>query len=318
MIYGRYSEARSQLSAAMRSCRELVQHMAILTLSETDGAAKEWRCTVAYKTILMLRVLCAALEYPTSKRYAWDVPEMDDADRNVVLDSLLVATSDNSIIHCSNSKLSPRSMHELAHGERSLSDENLRVPVIMTYQVREAIVSQRHVLSQPLQPPEELKILQFVSEFSMAFHSLRKLLMTPFPFPLVQKARTVLVFWVFSLPFVLVWNISEPIQVVMVVFVITYGFVGLEYVSMELEDPFGDDPNDFDCITFSQMVFEDIYITINEVDGKEAANALRRKVKNRTAVGSTHESFVADDEFLLKVGSMEGSPLIAENGSHDV
>ena len=26
---------------------------------------------------------------------------------------------------------------------------------------------------------------------------------------------------------------------------ITYGFLGLEYVSMELDDPFGSDPNDF-------------------------------------------------------------------------
>lgn len=26
---------------------------------------------------------------------------------------------------------------------------------------------------------------------------------------------------------------------------ITYGFIGLEYVSMELDDPYGNDPNDF-------------------------------------------------------------------------
>jgi len=36
-------------------------------------------------------------------------------------------------------------------------------------------------------------------------------------------------------------------------FFITYGFVGLEYVSMELDDPFGDDPNDFDDLGMAEV-----------------------------------------------------------------
>ena len=34
-----------------------------------------------------------------------------------------------------------------------------------------------------------------------------------------------------------------PVLVLMLF--ITYGFIGLEYVSMELDDPYGNDPNDF-------------------------------------------------------------------------
>jgi predicted membrane chloride channel (bestrophin family) len=31
------------------------------------------------------------------------------------------------------------------------------------------------------------------------------------------------------------------------VFVLTYGFIGLEVVAIELDNPFGNDPNDFNC-----------------------------------------------------------------------
>ena len=53
------------------------------------------------------------------------------------------------------------------------------------------------------------------------------------------------------------------------------GFVGLEFVSIELDDPFGDDPNDLDVYGLAQVVFEDIYIGIYDIDGKEAAGTLR-------------------------------------------
>ena len=62
------------------------------------------------------------------------------------------------------------------------------------------------------------------------------------------------------------------------IFFITYGFVGLEYVSMELDDPFGDDPNDFDVRGLSEVVFDDIYIAIHDIDGKHAADNLRKNI----------------------------------------
>lgn len=58
-------------------------------------------------------------------------------------------------------------------------------------------------------------------------------------------ARTFLFFWVFSLPFVLVaesdtdtstpvYTIHDCVEVLLILFVCTYGFLGLEYVSVEL------------------------------------------------------------------------------------
>lgn len=108
-------------------------------------------------------------------------------------------------------------------------------------------------------------------------HSMRKFLTTPFPFPLVQMARTFLFFctfptsacalfcldkcdsvmllthslvqfWqdVFTVPFALLSDTSSVYAHCVTIFILTYGFMGLEYVSIELDNPFGTDDNDFD------------------------------------------------------------------------
>lgn len=68
---------------------------------------------------------------------------------------------------------------------------------------------------------------------------------TPYPFPLVQMTRTFLFLYVFSLPFALADDIDQLTPYLLVVFFFTYGFIGLELISIEMDDPFGDDPNDF-------------------------------------------------------------------------
>lgn len=81
----------------------------------------------------------------------------------------------------------------------------------------------------------------------------------------------------------------------------------VEYVSIELDDPFGSDANDFDCLRMThvsyalasycafnsvlsfyltryysplswQAFFEDTYTTLLDVDGPEAADRLRLKM----------------------------------------
>jgi predicted membrane chloride channel (bestrophin family) len=59
-------------------------------------------------------------------------------------------------------------------------------------------------------------------------------------------ARTFLFLYVFTIPFVLLGDDSSDFVHCFIVFLLTYGFVGLETVAIELDDPFGDDLNDFD------------------------------------------------------------------------
>eukprot|EP00550_Attheya_septentrionalis_P000091 CAMPEP_0198288888 /NCGR_PEP_ID=MMETSP1449-20131203/7257_1 /TAXON_ID=420275 /ORGANISM="Attheya septentrionalis, Strain CCMP2084" /LENGTH=447 /DNA_ID=CAMNT_0043987121 /DNA_START=105 /DNA_END=1445 /DNA_ORIENTATION=+ len=278
ITYARFMAAGEHLSTSYRTCRELMQHVCVLTMHDTSPGAQKWRQNVAYRTILLLRVTMAAIEFNSTNVDPWDVvPDgslrnedggEEDEDQDVMYFSLV--NQENRVT-------------KWAHGQRTLSDENFRAPIVLAYNLRAEIMKQRNgkLLANDMHCNEELKLLGFVGDFITAFHELQTMITTPFPFPLVQMTRTFLFFWVFTLPFCLVKEISEPIQVLLIIFFITYGFVGLEYVSMELEDPFGDDPSDFDDLGMAMVVFEDIYITIFKTDGSQSATSLRQKVKAR-------------------------------------
>lgn len=59
-------------------------------------------------------------------------------------------------------------------------------------------------------------------------------------------SRTFIFLYVFSAPFVLIEDTSSDVAHCFMVFVLTYGFIGLEICAIEMDDPFGDDENDFD------------------------------------------------------------------------
>jgi predicted membrane chloride channel (bestrophin family) len=60
---------------------------------------------------------------------------------------------------------------------------------------------------------------------------------------LVQMTRLFLFSWVCTLPLVLLVD-YRLWSSMLIVILVTFGFVGIEYVSMALDDPFGDDTND--------------------------------------------------------------------------
>ena len=75
-----------------------------------------------------------------------------------------------------------------------------------------------------------------VSDYSDAYYDLKRLIMVQFPFPLVQMARTFLFFYVFTLPFELVTNMNYVTwSDVLTIFFLTYGYIGIELVSMEMD-----------------------------------------------------------------------------------
>lgn len=92
-----------------------------------------------------------------------------------------------------------------------------------------------------------------LSSSNTAYHELKRLIETPYPFPLIQMARTFLFAWVFTVPFALLKADYDFYEVFMLGFLLTYGFVGLERVSIEMEDPFGNDTNDFDDMGLAQV-----------------------------------------------------------------
>lgn len=95
------------------------------------------------------------------------------------------------------------------------------------------VISLRHLYS----------ILSFM--IATVLFCLFLLIPQPVPFPLIQMARTLLFLYVFTVPFVMLSDNSSNVAHCFTVFLLTYGFVGLEMVAIELDNPFGHDPNDF-------------------------------------------------------------------------
>lgn len=198
-------------------------------MDNDDIAAKEWRNEVAYRTLALLRCSVAVILYPTSKTPAWEVPELNGFERDDIQ---------------RNTFLNPATLR-YAHETRSEYEENLRVPIRLAYLLRKSIHSQEVRLGESLHVNRELKLLGTVDAFMTGFYGIRKFMTTPVPFPLVQMARTFLFLYIFTVPFVLLSDESSVFAHCFTIFLLTYGFMGLEVVAIELDNPFGDDPNDF-------------------------------------------------------------------------
>mmetsp|Transcript_3242 Transcript_3242/g.4551 ORF Transcript_3242/g.4551 Transcript_3242/m.4551 type:complete len:567 (+) Transcript_3242:23-1723(+) len=290
ITYARFMEARSALSGCFRNSRELIHWMAILTMGEKGDLAKKWRIKVALKTLILLRTTITTHKY--KNHTSGDVYD-------ILSEELQMGDE-------TNDEREETQTH-LTYGMQ----DRFRAPEIAAYALRKAILEQRQpkityshtgerieqpILTKPMHCNEELKLLSFVVEFVKAFHDIKTLTTTPFPFPLVQMTRTFLFFWVFTLPLALVQssNTREPFEIMLILFFLTYGFIGLEYVSMELDDPFGEDPNDFDDLAMAQMVLEDIYLVIYTTDGIESAEKVRTAFKERHHCGNVIKNAKTD------------------------
>jgi hypothetical protein len=208
-------------------------------MANTNPEAKAWRSKVAYTTVIALRAAVSALEYKSSHAPCWQfLPPFDGVEVDLMLNT-----------NAQGKPANISALKALAHGSRNDYTENFRVPTIWAYNLRKVILAARNdpaiLKTSGLQTNEQLRILDFVTKYVHAWEEMHKLVSSPFPFPLAQMTRTFLFFWVFSLPLVLIKDDTSLWATFLVIFGITYGFFGLEYVALQLSDPFGQDENDF-------------------------------------------------------------------------
>ena len=123
--------------------------------------------------MLFLRTAMGILEYSTYGVPNWKIPELNGVELEFVMDNLL--------FHPQN--------RQYAILGRSEYEENMRVPMLIGLLLRKTIVEHAKRLPQPLQMPQELKLLSSADACIAAFTGLRKFKSTPVPFPLVQMSR---------------------------------------------------------------------------------------------------------------------------------
>jgi len=82
-----------------------------------------------------------------------------------------------------------------------------------------------------------------------------RILKTPIPFAYAVHIKQLLLIYLFTLPFALVTDmgwVSIPTAAI-----IAFGMLGIEEVGVEIEDPFGDDPNDLPIETICSVIERD-------------------------------------------------------------
>jgi len=249
MIYNQTMFSRDCLMKLSSSCEELIQTAALLTAHNDSILARKWRDDLAYMTILLLQQTMVALR--------------------------------------SHSELLKMVSNDLTAEAIARDTENFQKPNSIAYQMRKHIMKTRlcdklkgRMLNEEA-VREEFKLVQCIDQYTAAFNDLEGLAHTRFPFPIVQMARTILVIWLMFLPLGLVKDEYPLWGICMLTFLLTFGFLGLEYVSIEMNDPFGTDDSDFDIFFLAQLTFEHIYVVIFNVDGQDAVDGLIRKVKSK-------------------------------------
>lgn len=263
IVYNRYMEARAYLGDLFRHSRELIQYSAILTMQDDRPGPlmREWRFKLARQTIILLEVTLDFLSFRSQGVNVWDNSTMNEEDKIELKKRF---------------RLQKDFMHHSVTADISAEEINGETPIFLLYNLKKLIAD--HVdYNIVTHVNKEMKFYTCVDAFATAYYGLKRLITTPFPFPLIQMGRTFLFFWVFTLPFALVNDMGEVLVAdLAIIFFLTYGYVGLEFVSMEMDDPFGKDANDFNHVGMARAVIEDIYLVVYDSCGGEEASRLRQ------------------------------------------
>lgn len=167
------------------------------------------------------------------------------------------------------------------HGSTTASDWNMSMTIRHSFRLRNLLIETRKGLESVERPFAMYHTQQMVDQYMNGYYGTRKYLTTPFPFALVQMARFVLFLYVSTLPFALLSTDTTIAQAILLLFIVTYGFIGIEQVSIELDNPFGNDPSDFPIREMAECVYDDIAWMVQAHCGVEGVKELRSTFANK-------------------------------------
>ncbi|KAF4728953.1 hypothetical protein FOZ62_008847, partial [Perkinsus olseni] len=99
-----------------------------------------------------------------------------------------------------------------------------------------------HLLNIP--PPILSRVFQEISTGMLGFNQSWKIAMVPFPFPFAQMMSLLILGVVFLMPMEITHSLDRWAPAMLFATLCVVGFTGLNRICVELEEPFGDDPND--------------------------------------------------------------------------
>jgi hypothetical protein len=99
-------------------------------------------------------------------------------------------------------------------------------------------------------PPILSRVYQTISRGYVNLLNTKKITDTKFPFPFVQVIAVLLLIHTILTPFMIATTVKSLVVAPVLTFVFVFGMFALNFISMELEDPFGEDDNDLPLAHF--------------------------------------------------------------------
>jgi len=157
---------------------------------------------------------------------------------------------------------------QFSHRKRSEMEEAYRIPYTMANLLRLKLAEYKRLESKDELGTEPGQWNVQLNGLMQSYHDqIGAQCFGATPFPFEQVGRTIVLLWVFTLPFAMSTDNGSLASHVFMIFFITYSFIGLETISTQLEDPFGHDEIDIDNYGLAEVVYEDIYSIVYMVDG---------------------------------------------------
>ena len=107
-----------------------------------------------------------------------------------------------------------------------------------------------------LHPPEYGSFNASLDNLQAVLRSLDRIRYTPLPFAYVNQLKVFMLIYLSTLPMVLIPDFH--FYTIIPMFFAVYALVGMEEIGIEIEDPFGDDPNDLPIEKICQATKRDV------------------------------------------------------------
>lgn len=101
-------------------------------------------------------------------------------------------------------------------------------------------------------PNHHIALEEMITELMNNQGGCERIMSTPIPISYSVLLHRLVALYCFGLPFALVGSLGHVTTIVSVA--IAYAFIGIDAVGDELEDPFGEDPNDLPLLAISQTI----------------------------------------------------------------
>ncbi|CAK0893286.1 unnamed protein product [Prorocentrum cordatum] len=138
-----------------------------------------------------------------------------------------------------------------------------RTVEIVCQWIKVTIIRATHTGVLDVPAPILTRVFQELGTGLVNYHEAVQVVIWPFPFPYAQMGAVLIVVYMFVTPFVVCTWSDSPYYCFTATFVSLVCMRGLEMIAVELENPFGTDPNDLPLAALHAAVNRDLTLLVN-------------------------------------------------------